>query len=52
MGGGGEITRGGGEGEGEEEEVFGGVEKGKEDAGEDLKIMEWKISFISTFFNF
>ena len=47
-----EITRGGREGEGKEEEVFGGVKEGKEDAGEDLKIMEWKISFISTFFNF
>ena len=48
----GEITRGGGEGEGEEEDVFGGGEGGKGDTGEDIKIMEWEINFISTFFNF
>ena len=34
------------------EEVFGGGEGGKGDIGTDLKIMEWGISFISTFFNF
>ena len=52
MDGWGEITRGGGEGEGEEEDVFGGGEGGKGDTGEDIKIMEWEINFISTFFNF
>ena len=36
----------------EEEEVFGEGEGGKGDIGADLKVMEWGISFISTFFNF
>ena len=49
--GGGDNQRGTGRGR-ERGRGFGGVEEGKEDAGEDLKIMEWKISFISTFFNF
>ena len=45
---GGKITRGWGEGE----EAFGEGEGGKGDIGADLKVMEWGISFISTFFNF
>ena len=36
----------------EEEEVFGEGEGGKGDIGADLKVIEWGISFIFTFFNF
>ena len=38
--------------EGEEKEVFGEGKGGKGDIRADLKVMEWGISFISTFFNF
>ena len=44
------MTRGGGEGE--EEEVFRGGKGGKGDTGEDIKIMEWEINFMSIFLSF